>query len=143
VNARELIRAELARSREPDPHKITRKLVMRLNDADRLSLVTAGMTALVMEEIHFSRMEAAEAAEAPAPGPSRRSVVRQRVCAAGDWKMLDDCNVADLEAIALDYRSRETQMATKAVEYEAMAERLRRSGCATVGEMLARTKVAA
>lgn len=60
MSARDLVRRELARSRVANPHELVPKLLMRIDQSDRDALIVGGLTALVMEEIHFGRMEAME-----------------------------------------------------------------------------------
>lgn len=137
MNLSELIRRELARSREPDPHVVGRRLLPKLTEEMRQEILVQGIAELVRREIRLARMDKSVGV----PGPSRRSIVmRERVCVRGDWMMLEECGVDDLLAIADEYRTRSKQLAAKALEFDGLAHELKRSGCATVGEMRARTK---
>jgi hypothetical protein len=134
---RKLMRAELARSKEADPRVVANRLALKLDDDARAAAISYGLKAIAHEEVHFARMEAAEYDPNPARvGPSRRSVVlRERVWVDREWKILDDCDVDDLLWIADDYRRQSEQLAEKERVYVELAEELRRSGCATVGDM--------
>lgn len=138
MNITELIQNELAKSNEPDPHKIARKLLNKINNDQIQELLWRGMTELVTEQIRFSRAESnyGPVSEGYKVGPSRRSIaIQERVRAKDEWKMLVDCNVNDLEVITEGYRKRTQQMAEKTQYYELLAEELKDSGYATVGEM--------
>jgi hypothetical protein len=139
----DLIRRELAKSKEADPHVIGRRLLPRLTDDMRAEVLARGIGELVTEAIRFERMKGGSATEnaSHATGPSRRSVaMRERVYVGSEWKMLDECGVDDLLAIASDYRTRSEQLAARSLEFDALAQELKRSGCATVGEMRARAE---
>lgn len=138
MNITELICKELSKSNEPDPHKIARKLINKMNNDQMQELLLRGMTELVTEQIRFARAENNYNNEiAPySVGPSRRSIaIQERVRAKDQWKMLVDCDIVDLESIAYSYRNRAKQMEEKTQYYELLAEELKDSGYATVGEM--------
>lgn len=138
MNITELIKTELAKSNEADPHKIARKLLNKINNDQIQELLIRSMTELVTEQIRFSRAETftGPVSEGYRVGPSRRSIViQERVRAKDQWKMIVDCNVNDLCYLAESYKRRTEQMAEKTQYYELLAEELKDSGYATVGEM--------
>lgn len=137
MNITELICKELSKSNEPDPHKIAQKLINKVNNDQMQELLWRGMTELVTEQIRFARSDNAISNETSYKvGPSRRSIViQERVKTKNEWKMLVDCSIDDLESIADGYRNRARQMQEKTQYYELLAEELKDSGYATVGEM--------
>lgn len=139
MNLTEIIINELSKSNEPDPHKIAIKLLLTINHGQTQELLIRGLTELINEQIRFARIRENEA-KSPTNkvGPSRCSVaIQARVMTEDKWKMLVDCNVSDLEAIASRYSTRSQQMHEKAQYYELLSEELKCSGYATVGEMWA------
>lgn len=124
-----LIDTALARSREPDPHVVARRLLTRLPDELRAELLIAGLVDRVRNRIHLDRMH--NGLTQRRPGPSKWSVIRVPVLG----KFLEDCDLSDLEALAQDYRERGAALIARATEVDGLADDLRASGCATVGEM--------
>jgi len=126
----DLIDKALARSTEPDPHVIARELLPRLTAAQRDEAIVRVLVELVTERIRFER-----AAERTAkPGPTRWSIA-SRECVAGVWKFRTDLTVDDLFMLAEEYATRGNRLLTISDEYRTLGERLRASGCATLGEL--------
>lgn len=141
------VREALTKSREPDPHVITRRLLPKLTGKDKTELVLTGLVAICTEEIRFARTpyEAGKscgdrAYEPPQPGPSRwQQSMPERVNIAGKgWQLLAECGVEDLITLAGQYSERAAANAARATEYRELARLLEASGCATVGDMRAR-----
>jgi|SRR6185312_11309638 len=130
------IDAYLARSREADSHVIARRLLAKVTEHHE-TILLAGLAYLVRQRIHVDRHATGLT---PSAGPSKWSVVK-RVPVLG--KLLEDCDVSDLEALAEDYRRRAGAMLARADEVEQLADQLRASGCGTVGEMWAATEALA
>lgn len=138
MNITELICKELSKSNEADPHKIAQKIINKINNKQIQEVLQRGMIELVAEQIRFARSNSIlnETSNNYKVGPSRRSIViQERVRTKDEWKFLIDCNVNDLESIANSYRNRARQMQEKTQYYELLAEELKDSGYATVGEM--------
>ena len=136
LSVRELLREALAKSREPDPHVVARRVALKLPRELLLEAAAWGLETMARVEVHKERCSQS--------GPSRRSIVmRERVAVGETWMFLDDCGTAELLLLAGEYRERSKAMLTKAAEYESLAEALQRSGCATVGELRARKDLAA
>jgi hypothetical protein len=133
---RHLLREALARSREPDPHVVARRVASKLSRETLIGAAIWGLEAMAREQIRITRYAA--------PGPSRHSIVMRERVAIGDvWMFLDDCGADELLMLASEYRERSEAMLAKAVEYESLADELQRSGCATVGDLWARKDLAA
>ena len=131
---RELVRSSLARSKEPDPKIIARRLFGRLDNDQLQAAALIGLEFLTRNE-----SVSLEPANTPVsrPGPSRRSVALHRsFMIGGEYKLLTDCTVNDLQLVAVDYRERSQTMLDKAVEAEELANELKKSGCKTYGAML-------
>lgn len=128
----ELVDASLARSREPDPHVIAKRLLPKLSPAMRESILLDGLAYHVRWRIRVDR-----ARDGLTTGPSKWSIAK-RVPVLG--KLLEDCDLSDLEALADDYRRRADDMLARAEEVDQLADQLRTSRCRTVGEMWARTE---
>jgi hypothetical protein len=138
VTAREAILRELAHSKEADPHVIARRLLPRLTADQREELLIQGLEELTKLEIIATR-QAIRASEVRPRGLSRWRVAMPERVWVGEWKLLENCKLDDLRWLADDYRARSEQMAAKEREFRLLAEDLEVSGCATVGEMWART----
>lgn len=130
----QLIVAALAKSTEADPHVIARRLLPQLENDHVDELVLAGLLDRVSKHIQMVRGSGVTARPA---GPSKWRVV-QRVCPGSQWKLLEDCDLSDLVMLAEQSRDLAARNAARALEYEQLADRLRASGCATVGELWAR-----
>lgn len=139
MNITNLITKELSNSTEADPHKIATKLLNIINHKQTEEILTRGLVELIKEQIRFNRIESNTDRSADNnPGPSRRSIaIQARVKAQNQWKMLVECNIDDLNSIAIEYKDRAQKMYEKSRYYELLAEELQCSGYATVGEMWA------
>jgi hypothetical protein len=132
VTLEELIQRNLDRSTEADPHTIARRLIPRLSPLHKSQILTDGLAELVREQIRLARMTPPN----QRTGPSKwKNAAAERVWTGERWMMLDDCGIAELNAIALNYEILAAQNAAKAVEYHTLAKALERSGYKTVGEM--------
>jgi hypothetical protein len=136
-----LIDATLARTREADPHVIARRLLPKVSAEDLRTLALAGLVDRVSKRVHLAR-ELGLGAPVRREGRSRWQVA-QRVCAAGEWRLLEDCGVAELDALIEQHEVIVAQNAARADEYRALRAQLVASGCATVGEFWAREDLAA
>lgn len=142
---RELLRQALAEDAEPDPRVVARRVLMMATAEQLAEAQLVGAEYSARQLTHQAAGTWADRHETRV-GPSRYLIaLRERVNIDGTWKALDDCIHADLLWLAQDYRERSEALIEKAREVETLASDLGRSGCATVGEMRARSshKVAA
>ena len=61
--------------------------------------------------------------------------LRQRVCPNGDWKMLGDCTITDIQAIAEERREIAAKNEAVAKEFDTLADRMARQGVTYVREL--------
>lgn len=137
---REIARHLLATSKNPDPRALARRLAMRLSIDQREDAVIECCSLILQSETRIMR----EVPTSTTVGRSRWSTARERFPVAGGWKFLDNCTYEDLLSVADQYAARAAANANREREVRELAEELRRSGYATVGEMrAAREQVAA
>lgn len=127
----EIIDRALARSKEPDPHVIARKLLPRLSVVQREEALMRVLSELVAERIRVDRQVERGTMRS---GPSRWSIAT-RVCVGGEWKFRSDCTADDLFALADEYAARAASMTALSDEYRALGERVLAAGVSTLGEL--------
>lgn len=152
-NLNALIRDTLARSREPDPHVIARRLVARIPQENRDAALADCLGDRVRIEIGRQRMKTSPVPAHPDDGAqvelgrggakTGRSkwtrlgpALRQRYSVGDGWKMLRDCTAEDCDLIAKDYARRSEEQAALQGRFMFLAEVLRSTGpTATVADL--------
>lgn len=140
------IRAAMADSAEPDPHVLARRLLDELPESAVRNLALVGLVHRVSQEMAAARQINVKAptVEMAVPKESPKVLTRGRskwhvhvsvhVPHAGH-KLLMNCNVADLRALAESHREISERNLSRARDYEELAEELAASGASTLGEM--------
>lgn len=148
-----LIRDTLARSREPDPHVIARRLVPKIPREQRDAALADCLGDRVRIEIGRQRMKASPVPAQDAVDTQRTSggggvkvgrskwtrlapALRQRYSVGGEWKLLRDCTADDCDVIAEGYARRSAEQAAIQGRFQFLAEVLRGTGpTATVADL--------
>lgn len=153
TQTREAIR-ELVADGEADPRVIADKVMPSLDDGEREYLLRLGLVEVAGHVLRSQRRYHAPDDDTPQldlgqPQPSRKwQGVREashdpttwKVNVNGredGWKVLVDCTLADVDAIAGMYMQRARANAEAGRRYKALADEMRQRGAATVGELSA------
>lgn len=144
MDLREWVLHQLAKTQEPDPHVIARRLLARFpKEHDPEARLTA-VTQLVMELRRFDRMSVSSSQTGVGMGTPRRVVTLAKArYIAGVWKAEDDCSWEDFIVKAEEYDSESEAAAAKAEECRRLAAAIQAAGVTTLGELKARKKKAA
>jgi hypothetical protein len=136
---REIVRAHLATSTEPDPHAIAAVIAAALPEAQVREALREGVLCIVTEIIRGQRSRAPHKPDAGAPTSAKWDNVREAVAdnpdifqrrykTADGWKFLGDFTKAD----ALWNRDEHAKLAAavtqRATAFELLAKRLRPRG---------------
>jgi len=139
---REVVDQALAKSKDPDPHVVARKLLLRLTPAQRDEALQRAVLLMVQERVRELRAnvedftpENLDHAETSVTVGASRWSIAQRVNINGVWKFLADCTAADCFAKAAEYDESAARLTAMADHYRALAHRLQVAGVERVGDL--------
>lgn len=141
----------LAKSNDPDPHSVARKLMARMSQEERDEALASCLADRVRIEITRARLGHHQGDDQGLPagsrteGPSKwAAMVQPRVYVPTvGWKFEIALTAEDLHRVADEYASRTASMIVKEREYRDRAVKLAVSGLATWGEYVAQQEQAA
>jgi hypothetical protein len=129
----DLIAQILSRTKEADPHVIARRYLAKLTPEMREQLVLVGFADRISRMVATVRSDGVKT-PTRSVGKSKWQVA-QRVCPAGEHKLLSDCDLSDLLLLEKQHLALSAMNQARALEYRDLADQLFASGCDTVGEM--------
>jgi hypothetical protein len=124
----------LGDSPEPDPHRLAETLMQSLTRNERDAALASCLADRIRIRIHIARRPSVAPLKT---GRSRWTRHAERYCIDGRWLFLIDCTAADCDWLADDYQARARAMLDLESEFRDLAERVRRAGVRTVGELRA------
>ena len=129
LTLRQIMRARLALSEEPDPHSLARELADELPEDFVRDVIRAGLVSMLRQEISASRRRLStprHSRETNAAAAALWDVYSQRFPVADGWKLLGDFTRKDAEWSREQYEQRAAENVVWASRFDALAKKLTR-----------------